>query len=171
MGRNVEIKARLSDPEGIRSTQERLSGSPPEVLEQSDTFFSVPRGRLKLRMQGDRSELIYYERPDLTSAKESSYCIFPVERPDLLLEVLAPSIGIRGKVEKRRHLYRVGNTRIHLDEVKGLGGFIELEVVLDEGENVDDGAAIANRLMEKLGIAREDLVACAYIDLLEGEGK
>jgi len=171
MARNVEIKAHLRDPERARSILNGISDTPVEILDQSDTFFSVKQGRLKLRIQGEKGELIYYERPDLTSAKESSYCIFPVERPDLLLEVLAPSIGIRGKIEKRRHLYRVGNTRIHLDEVKGLGGFIELEVVLDEGENVDDGAAIANRLMEKLGIAREDLVACAYIDLLEGEGK
>jgi len=167
MARNVEIKARLSDPDRIRSILEELVDSPPEILEQTDTFFSVSSGRFKLRVQGGRSELIYYERPDTASAKESRYSVIRIDEPDLLRAVLAEAIGVRGTVKKRRFLYRIGKTRVHLDEVEGLGSFLELEVVLDEGEMVEDGVATANRLMGKLGIEDEDLVACAYIDLLE----
>jgi len=167
MARNVEIKARLSDPDRIRSILEELVDSPPEILEQTDTFFSVSNGRLKLRVQGGRSELIYYERQDNASAKQSRYFVIRIDEPDLLRAVLAEAIGVRGTVKKRRFLYRIGKTRVHLDEVEGLGSFLELEVVLDEGEMVEDGVATANRLMGELGIEGEDLVACAYIDLLE----
>ena len=167
MARNVEIKARMRNPDRIRSVLDRLVDSPPELLEQTDTFFSVPNGRLKLRVQPGRSELIYYERPDTPSAKRSCYFVARIDEPDLLRAILAESIGLRGTVEKRRLLYRVGRTRVHLDEVVGLGSFLEIEVVLDEGEAVEDGIATANRLMERLGIAKDDLVASAYIDLLE----
>ena len=113
--------------------------------------------------------MIYYGRPDTPSAKRSRYSVVRIDEPDLLREVLAEAVGVRGTVKKRRALYRIGRTRVHLDEVEGLGSFIELEVVLAEGEMVDDGAAEAERLMGELGIGEEGLVACAYIDLLEGE--
>lgn len=169
MARNVEIKAHLNDPERVRSILEGLSDPPVEILEQTDTFFNVARGRLKLRVQRGRSELIYYERPDSASARESRYFVVSIDEPDLLCKVLSQAIGIRGTVNKRRYLYRDGKTRIHLDEVERLGWFLELEVVLAEGESVADGVAVAERLMGELGIEGEDLVGLAYIDLLEGE--
>ena len=170
MARNVEIKAHLRDPERARSILNGINDTPVEILDQSDTFFSVKQGRLKLRIQGEKGELIYYERPDTVSPKESRYSVIRIDEPDLVCRILSEAIGVRGTVKKRRYLYRIGKTRIHLDEVEGLGDFIEIEVVLDEGERVEDGEAIADRLMEKLGIEGEDLVACAYIDLLEGRG-
>lgn len=169
MARNVEIKACLSDSKRVRSLLEMLSDSPVEILEQSDTFFSVSDGRLKLRVQGERGELIYYERLDTPSPKESRYFVVRIDEPDLLRKVLSEAIGIRGTVKKRRYLYRVGKTRVHLDEVEGLGDFIELEVVLGDRDSADEGAAVAKRLMRRLGIEEGDLIPCAYIDLLEEE--
>jgi predicted adenylyl cyclase CyaB len=55
-------------------------------------------------------------------------------------------------VRKRRSLYQMGQTRIHLPEVEGLGTFLELEVVLGPGQGEHEGAMIAAELMAQLGI-------------------
>jgi predicted adenylyl cyclase CyaB len=81
--------------------------------------------------------------------------------------VLEAAMGIRGVVRKKRRLYWVNNTRIHLDEVEGLGSFMELEVMLSTGQRTEEGEATATALMKRLGIEIADLVKGAYIDLLE----
>lgn len=171
MNRNVEIKARLSDPAHTRALAAGLSETEPVWIEQRDTFFCVERGRLKLREFGDGSgELIWYERPDRAGPGESRYTVVPTQHPARLVTALRRSLGLRGVVKKRRGLFVVGATRIHLDEVEGLGAFLEIEVVLDLDDEVPRGAAIARDLMLKLGIRPEDLVDVAYIDLLEASG-
>lgn len=168
MANNIEIKARLNGPDRADALAERLSGGAATLIEQEDTFFVVPRGRLKLRRFGDgRGELIAYSRPDVPGPKRSEYHIHPTANPGSLLRVLEDSLGIRGVVKKRRSLYLVGETRIHVDEVEGLGHFLELEVVLQPGQTVEEGRAIAGSLMAELGVRPEDLLEGAYIDLLE----
>jgi predicted adenylyl cyclase CyaB len=81
--------------------------------------------------------------------------------------ILAAALGVRGVVRKRRTLYFAGSTRVHLDEVEGLGDFAELEVVLESGQDAADGAATALQLMQQLGIGAAQLIDKAYIDLLE----
>ena len=170
MARNVEIKAKVRDWAEIRSRAEALSGTPGEVLEQEDVFFAIAEGRLKLRTFPDgRGELIAYDRPDRAGAKTSHYQIFRTADPSDLKDVLMQGVGIRGTVRKRRILYWVDSTRIHLDEVEGLGRFLELEVVLRDGESEADGAAVADRLLDALGVASGDRIDRAYIDLLESQ--
>ena len=77
------------------------------------------------------------------------------------------ALGVRGVVRKKRYLYLAGQTRIHLDDVEGLGQFMELEVVLRDGQSDADGQSIAEDLMAKLGVRTEDLLEGAYMDLLE----
>ena len=91
----------------------------------------------------------------------------PTADPEGLREVLSAALGIRGVVRKRRSVYLVGQTRVHLDQVEGLGDFVELEVVLQPQQNSSDGVTIARELMRKLGISTSQLVEKAYIDLLE----
>jgi predicted adenylyl cyclase CyaB len=81
--------------------------------------------------------------------------------------VLSTALGTRGVVRKQRLLYRIGNTRVHLDDVDGLGAFVELEVVLNESQTSQEGESVAEEIMKQLGICETDLVAEAYIDLLE----
>jgi len=146
-----------------------MSDTAVEVLDQRDTFFVVPRGRLKLRVLGSGDcELIYYERPDDAGAKLSEYFVVRSSDPEAFLELLSAVLEVRGVVAKRRFLYRIGRTRVHLDEVEGLGTFMELEVILDEGESPEEGRAVAERLSAELEIENEDRVRGAYIDLLEG---
>lgn len=168
MKRNVEIKARAANPEAIHARAGRLSGGPPAVLEQDDTFFHCRDGRLKLRLLSDaRAELIHYDRPDNREPSECRYTVYPCVDPGLLGEALSGALGVRGRVRKVRSLYLVGNTRIHVDEVEGLGRFVELEVVLAPEQSSADGERVAREIMEALGIESRDLLDAAYIDLLE----
>lgn len=165
---NIEIKARVSDPLALRRRAEQLSDSPVQVISQVDTFFHTNRGRLKLRELGPASaQLIFYSRPDSAGPKRSDYRIFNTNEPASLKEVLALALGVRGVVRKTRTLYLVGQTRIHLDEVEGLGHFLELEVVLREGQEEAEGQAIAQDLMRRLGVEPEALLEGAYMDLIE----
>ena len=145
-----------------------LAPTPSDVLGQTDTFFVVPRGRLKLRQFSDGSgELIFYERSDQAGPKESSYSRYACPEPKAVAAVLGQALGVRGVVEKRREVFMIGRTRIHLDEVRGLGSFLEIEVVLDDGEAAAGGEQVARELLAALGVPESALVARAYIDLLE----
>lgn len=168
MARNVEIKARLTG--GIESllSRARVLADGPEVqIEQDDTFFGCAHGRLKLRDFGDGTgELIHYERADAHGPKLSDYVRAPTSDPAALRDALTRAQGVQGRVRKTRWLLMVGQTRVHLDRVRGLGDFMELEVVLRDGQSAADGEAIAERLMSELDIARTQRVAGAYLDLL-----
>jgi adenylate cyclase class IV len=167
MARNVEIKARLGDPVATRCLVELAADGPPEALEQTDTFFRVGRGRLKLREASGRgSELIYYERQDRTGPRESRFERCAVPDAPALRSLLASALGVSGQVDKRRLLYHLGRTRVHLDEVVGLGSFLELEVELAPDEPAEAGAEEAHRLMRRFGIGEDALVPEAYVDLL-----
>ncbi len=168
MPTNIEIKARVRDFPELRRRAETLSDSPLEVIPQQDTFFVTPKGRLKLRvLTSDRAQLIYYERPNQDGPKRSDYFIFNTDDPENLKNTLELALGIRGIVKKTRYLCVVGQTRVHLDDVEGLGQFMELEVVLHDGQSDAEGQAIANDLMKQLGIEPADLIESAYMDLME----
>lgn len=167
MNRNIEIKARLADADHTRALAAKLSDTPPLRLEQRDTFFAVERGRLKLRELADGgAELIWYERADRAGPGESRYQVVPTAQPLPLGRALRRALGVRGVVRKRRELFRVGSARIHVDDVDGLGAFLEIEVVLAPGDTRERGEALARELMQALELRPEDLVEVAYIDLL-----
>jgi predicted adenylyl cyclase CyaB len=168
MPSNIEIKAHVRAFDEIRRRAEQLSATPVEVIPQVDTFFNAPQGRLKLRvLSEDKGQLIYYIRPDQDGPKRSDYHLSLTSDPKNLKQVLELAYGIRGVVRKTRYLYLVGQTRVHLDDVEGLGQFMELEVVLREGQSDVEGQAIAEGLMAALGVERSDLLEGAYMDLLE----
>ncbi|GFK94654.1 hypothetical protein NNJEOMEG_02501 [Fundidesulfovibrio magnetotacticus] len=169
MARNVEIKARIESLAALEPLAAALADRGPELIGQDDTFFVCPAGRLKLRDFGDgRGELIFYRREDKGGPKESFYTRTPTDSPGSLRGTLALALGEAGRVRKLRTLYLAGRTRIHLDRVEGLGDFLELEVVLEEGESAETGMAEARALMERLGVAPSALVAGAYADLFRG---
>jgi adenylate cyclase class IV len=167
MARNVEIKARIDSVEAMLPRARAMADGPEVLIEQDDTFFACAHGRLKLRDFGDGSgELIHYERSDAEGPKLSDYVRAPTSDPAALREALTRAHGVIGRVRKTRWLLMAGQTRIHLDRVEGLGDFIELEVVLREEQSAAEGEAIAERLMGRLGIERDQRLSGAYLDLL-----
>lgn len=165
---NIEVKARVRDFHVIRQIAEKLTDTPCQVIPQEDTFFNCNNGRLKLReLSPVWGQLVYYQRQDISGPKHSDYQIYETSTPEQLKKLLTDAYGVRGVVTKCRYFYMVGQTRIHLDQVQGLGDFMELEVVLQPGQSDADGEAIAMNLMESLGIEAQDLIDTAYIDLIE----
>jgi predicted adenylyl cyclase CyaB len=164
--RNIEIKARIDSVEALLQVATTLTGTQPTHIAQDDSFFDVPHGRLKLRQFADGSaEVIHYHRPDYSAAKASDYVLVPVPDPAALREALTRACGLRGRVRKQRWLFLAGQTRIHVDRVEGLGDFMELEVVLRDGQSDADGVRIADELMQALGLANAPRIAGAYLDL------
>ena len=169
MPANVEIKAVLPDLTRAAAIAAALGGIGPEIIQQEDIFFRYEAARLKLRiLSPDRGELIRYERPDVAGARCSRYLIARTADPHILTEILTQTLGSIGKVKKTRTLYLIGQTRVHLDQVEGLGNFLELEVVLRPEQSEAEGMRIADALLSSFGIGPEQLIGESYFDLLAG---
>ncbi len=167
MARNIEIKARIASVEDIEGNVAAIAEQGPIEIVQDDTFFRCESGRLKLReFSREEGELIFYRRANEQGPKESFYLRSPTTAPGTLRESLLLAYGHAGRVKKRRTLYLLGRTRIHLDRVEDLGHFLELEVVLNDRESAEDGAREAHDIMEKLEIEATQLIKGAYVDLL-----
>jgi adenylate cyclase class IV len=167
--RNVESKFRYADHEAVLRRAVDAGARDEGWLEQRDQFYVVPQGRLKLRTFGDGlGELIAYDREDVAHARVSDYSIYRTGDPLLVAGVLSRGLPSAGSVEKRRHLLLLRHTRIHLDEVVGLGRFVELETVADgitEGEAEEEHSTVVGLL--DLGVAAR--IDVAYVDLMRSE--
>lgn len=164
---NLELKARHPDLAAAAAAAERLGARGPSVQVQADTYFRVPSGRLKLReIDGAPAELIAYDRPDRGGARASAYQLVAVLDPGGLKSALAGALGVRGEVRKRRAIYLWHNVRIHLDDVAGLGTFVEFEAVLAPGEDEAAAHARLEELCRALGVRPDDHLGPSYADLL-----
>jgi homotetrameric cytidine deaminase len=169
--RNVELKAR--DPDPARSLERALALGAEDKgeIRQRDIYFKGARGRLKLRESETEGsplwdELIEYSRADSTDAATSTYRRVPVADAASLQEALDAAFGTLVIVEKRRRLLLWEGVRIHLDEVEGLGSFIEFEAVAEAGSDLAREHQKVARLRTELGLDDENLVATSYSDLL-----
>ena len=166
---NLEIKARCADLAAARDVAERLATRYVGVDDQVDTYFATRSGRLKLRVSSlsGGGVLIPYQRPDQAGPKRADYQIIPIPDPPHLARMLGEILGVHCVVRKRREVFLVDNVRIHLDEVEGLGSFLELEAVYD-GSAASEAEQLVKveRLMAELGVAEEDLVETSYEGLL-----
>ena len=167
---SFEFKARCSDPAALEA---RLQPLRPRIVgedEQRDTYFRCTNGRLKLREGRIENALIHYKRPDEKGTKASEVLLYRHEPGSALKQILTAAFGIRVTVEKKRRILFVENVKFHFDDVPGLGQFVEVEA-LDE-----NGDAGLDKLKEQclfyadlFGIAPADYVAESYSDLLEGK--
>jgi predicted adenylyl cyclase CyaB len=167
---NIEIKApappsdRLA--EGLRALPARLVWT----RRQRDVFFRVPSGYLKLRVPDEGgAELIAYRREAGTEPRASDYDLVPVPDPAAMEHALTRSLGVRGEVRKERRLYLWRHTRIHLDEVEGLGSFLELEGVAREIP-LTEARREVERVIEALALDPTTFLDRPYLELLEGRG-
>jgi predicted adenylyl cyclase CyaB len=165
--RNLEIKAALASLGAVRSRLRRLEGATLLAsLRQTDWYFRVPHGRLKLRQVAANrdGELIAYFRPDKTAARTSEFQRMPTPDAAGTRRLLERMFGLRGCVRKRREVWLYMNARIHLDMVDGIGRFIEIEVVVTDG--MRQARRLMRELMDALRISRESLIAGSYGSLL-----
>jgi homotetrameric cytidine deaminase len=167
--RNVEVKALDPDPDRSLAICRELGAEDRGVLVQRDTYFRVPSGRLKLREEGDAgATLVQYDRPDAAEARVSRYRLVAVEDAGGMSEALDAALGTLVVVDKRRHLLQFKGVRIHLDDVDGLGRFVELEGVAEPGSDLDAERRTVDALAEALGIDGNRIVAESYSDRLLG---
>ena len=169
---NVEIKARCGDPLFIRNYLLSNNAEYKGTDEQTDTYFNVQQGRLKLREGIIENNLIFYERADQAGPKNSRFHLVKVQDATGLKEVLKKSIGIKVIVKKRREIYYIKNVKFHLDVISGLGSFVEIEA----GNMLADITQAqlkeqCNNYLREFGIKDEDLVAVSYSDMLLTEMK
>lgn len=166
---NVEIKARTDRSAEIHDylTQQGADFKGTDI--QKDTYFNVPSGRLKLRQGSIENNLIFYSRPNTSGPKTSAFDLVAVQDPDSMLQVLSNALGVKVTVVKKRSIYYIDNVKFHLDEIEGLGSFVEIEA----------GNKIANiplnRLQEQcdhyikeFGIKPSDFIHVSYSDMLLG---
>lgn len=169
---NVEIKAKCSNPSFIRNYLLTGKADFTGVDEQTDTYFKVQHGRLKLREGNIENSLIFYERKNQAGPKNSHFNLVKIEDTKGLKEALEKSIGIKVVVRKRREIYYIANVKFHIDEVPGLGSFVEIEAGnmlanLSQQQLTDQ----CNFYLEEFGISKEDLIEVSYSDMLLAEIK
>lgn len=170
--RNIEVKARITNMEDAERIASVITGDmPPVRFEQTDTYFNVPKGRLKLREhrgEETRDELIFYLRPNEPGPKPSDYWIVETREPTELKSMLSSALGINAVVTKERTVFFFQNVRIHLDSVVELGTFLEFEEVLPEGSSQPGDTDLIKQLMREFSIKKEDLIGESYCDLIAG---
>ncbi len=165
---NVELKARCADPGKARQILEQLGAERLGAEEQVDTYFSVPSGRLKLReIAGAPSELVWYRRVETGERRDCDYELSRHDDASELKRVLACALGVKARVAKKREVYGLGRTKINLDEVVGLGCFIEFEAEVVAQVSAEAEERVRD-LTKRFGLAPEDVVLVSYSDLLPG---
>lgn len=165
---NIEIKARCADPSAVRTILLNLQADFRGTDEQTDTYFRVANGRLKLREGNIENNLIFYERADKAGSKSSRFRLVKVEDREGLRLALAEACGVKVTVVKKREIYYIGNVKFHIDEVPGLGHFVEIEAGNKEAPEKDAAALQAQcaSYIKQLGIREEDFLTRSYSDML-----
>jgi predicted adenylyl cyclase CyaB len=167
---NAEIKAACKHPEMMENFLYKENAVFKGTDHQTDTYFHVKKGRLKLREGNIENALIYYHRNDEAGPKKSEVTLYPVIQGSQLKEILENSIGIKIIVHKTRKIFFVDNVKFHLDTIHGLGQFIEIEATGKPG--VTDPGKLMQQCrgyMKKFRISESDLVPKSYCDLLEAK--
>ena len=162
--RNLEYKARIEAPSLYEARALALGAKATADLRQADTYFTTPNGRLKLReIDGEPGELIAYQRDEQATDRASDYEVFRTREAGALRDLLATALGVLATVRKRRNLLVLDGARIHLDNVEGLGTFLELEVPV----HGDEAAAskTINWLLGELGLTWAECIRASYLDL------
>lgn len=165
---NIEIKARCTEPQHIRRVLQQHNARFVGTDTQIDTYFKVPAGRLKLRQGTIENALIYYRRLDQSGPKQADVWLYPCPNGPAMKELLTAALGLRVEVIKRREIYFIENIKFHIDQVEGLGNFVEIEAIdSDLSIGTEKLRAQCQMFLDLFGIRRDDLLERSYSDMLE----
>jgi len=168
---NIEIKARSSKQDAIRELLLKEGAEFRGTDHQTDTYFRVSDGRLKLREGNIENQLIHYRRANQEGPKQADVLLYPSVPGSGLKEILTAALGILVVVDKIREIYYIGNVKFHIDHVKGLGSFVEIEAIDKEGTiGREKLLKQCNHYLGLFGIREEELVSVSYSDLLLEQG-
>ncbi|TXF87771.1 class IV adenylate cyclase [Neolewinella aurantiaca] len=168
----VEIKARTTRTAEQRALLLAKGADFKGTDHQIDHYFNVPEGRLKLRSGNIEHSLIFYKRNNQAGPKDSSVGLTKVDTQalaDSLAATLDQALGTWVKVDKQREIYFIGNVKFHLDEVMGLGSFIEIEAIGHSAGQREELLRQCQHYMSYLGVKDGELVENSYSDLLSGK--
>jgi adenylate cyclase class 2 len=167
---NVEIKARCANQQAIRDILRARGADFRGTDYQTDTYFNVGHGRLKLREGNIENALVYYERDDQAGPKQAHVTLYPTTPDSGLKEILTKALSTLVVVEKQREIYFIENIKFHLDTVARLGTFVEIEAIDTDGTvGQEQLLAQCRAFLELLQISSNDLIAVSYSDLLLAE--
>ncbi len=166
MAKNLEFKVRYESLDALLPKLTDLKATYTETINQVDTYFQNPKGRLKLREtdESDEGWLIYYERPNELESRYSIYQLCEIAEPTALKELLTAALGIKTIVKKQRSFWMFENTRIHLDIVEGLGEFVELETVF-QGQSETEAVKEHQHVKTALNLNAAEPIAVSYSEL------
>ena len=162
---NFEFKARIQDERRVREALKRLNARSLGTDHQVDTYFRVPAGRLKVREGRIENALIFYRRSNARRARRSAVEMTLLPRRNSLRAILEHALARLAVVDKRREIYFVKNVKIHLDRVRRLGRFLEVEAISRTG-NVTKIRSQARHFQRLFGITAKDIVPDSYSDLI-----
>ena len=164
---NIEIKARTQSPEAIRKILNKLGAEFKGTDLQTDTYFNVPKGRLKLRSGNIENTLIYYERLNTAGPKSSHFNLVPVADTLAMKALLLNSLGLKVEVVKQREIFFIGNVKFHLDTLEKLGTFVEIEASNKYAAlSTEALSEQCNFYIQQFGIRPEDMLSHSYSDML-----
>ncbi len=164
---NIEIKAKCDNPQKIRQILKLKKADFKGKDHQIDTYFPASNGKLKLREGEIEKNLIHYKREDQQGPKQSNITLFKTSPGSSLKEILLKSLGKLVVVDKQREIYFINNIKFHIDEVVGLGSFVEIEAIdLDGSIGKEKFLKQCKQYMELFVIKESDLISCSYSDLL-----
>ena len=164
---NIEIKAKSTKNDKIRSILVDMNANFKGVDTQYDTYFNCDKGRFKLREGTIENSLIFYDRETKAGPKRSDIHYYHPNPESNLKDLLVAACGMKIEVRKTREIYHLDNVIFHIDEVEGLGSFIEIEVFSNSDETVvEELYKQCNYYLELLGIDSNQLIEHSYSDML-----
>lgn len=164
---NIEIKARCSDQNKIRNILVSNNADFKGIDHQTDTYFKVNFGRLKLREGNIENHLIFYDRENIANPKQSNTILFDYDSKSSLKEILLKSLGKLVVVEKRREIFFIDNVKFHLDSLENIGTFVEIEAIDKDGKiGKEKLLEQCNHFLKLFDIKENDLLSDSYSDLL-----
>src|SRR5450759_5939732 len=164
---NFEFKANTTDLDNLE--KKLLELNPKFIGEdnQTDTYFNVTTGRLKLREGNIENSLIYYERQNTAGAKQSDVLLYQHNPDKTLKEILIKLHGIKVIVAKIRKIYFIDNVKFHFDTIPQLGTFIEVEAIDNDGNlGIEKLKEQANKYAALFNIKPSDYISLSYSDLI-----
>lgn len=163
---NVDFKCELRDPELARIALRKLGAQFVHAVEQIDTYYRVPDGRLKKReAHGEPIEYIFYHRINRPQPKLSHFTIYTEDQVTQRFGTRPLPVWLT--VRKTREIYLLRGTHIHIDNVQELGHFLEVDALVSPNQHVGRCHRLIGKIRELLGPALGEPIATGYADLMQ----